>query len=278
MVTSTTKKLAIIGNPINHSKSPTLHNTYLEKMKKDYIYLALKVNIENLKSAVDTLKDGGFKGFNVTIPHKTNIIKYLDFVSKEASQIGAVNTVLIKDNKLYGYNTDAFGFITPLKKIIKLDKKISLVLGAGGASRAVIYSLLQENVDKIYLGVRNKEKGLDLKNDFKDPKIEVINFSEVDENIYHTTNFIINTTPIGMTGDFLDMELPIHLEKFTNLVVAYDLIYTPKETKFLKEAKKLGIETINGEDMLLYQGGKALEIWLGENIDYKVFLKGRSLL
>ena len=151
-INSQTKIVGIFGHPILHSLSPLIHNKWFEKYKLNYIYTAFDIKPELLKSAVNSIKTLNIAGLNITVPHKVKIIKYLDFIDKDAKAIGSINTIVNKENKLFGYNTDYEGFIKDLEKNkINLKQKTVLVIGAGGASKAIIYALNKLKVNKIFL-------------------------------------------------------------------------------------------------------------------------------
>lgn len=261
--TGKTKNLGVIGYPIHHSLSPVIQNTVLQSMHLDYAYTALPVKEELLRDAVFGLKALNFTGFNVTIPHKINIMQYLDYIDDAARLIGAVNTVVIKDNKLYGYNTDHEGFINALHdRKFSLENKVVTLLGAGGAARAVIYSLLTAGIKKLYIGARNKEKAQKTANDFSHlGTIEVCNWQEEKFAEWLTqTELLVNTTPLGMYPHTDEMP-PVNLAMLPTNTLVYDIIYTPEKTKLLLEAEKNNHTILNGEYMLAGQGAAALKKW-----------------
>ncbi|WP_196594290.1 shikimate dehydrogenase [Pectinatus sottacetonis] len=268
--TGKTKNIGVIGYPIQHSLSPVIQNTVLQNMDLDYAYIAMPVKKGQLGNAVTGLKALNFTGFNVTIPHKINIIPYLDYIDDAAKLIGAVNTVVIKDNKMYGYNTDHEGFINALSTInFSVKNKIAAVLGAGGAARAVIYSLLKAGVKKLYIGVRNREKAQKTICDFSAlGEIHVYNW--LDNNFtkfLSKIDLLVNTTPLGMYPYIEEMP-PVDFNQIASRTVIYDIIYTPEKTKFLLEAEKNHNIILNGEYMLAGQGAAALQKWTGShNID-----------
>ena len=261
--TGNTKNLGVIGYPIHHSLSPVIQNTVLQSMNLDYAYTALPVKEESLKDAVFGLKALNFTGFNVTIPHKINIMQYLDYIDDAARLIGAVNTVVIKDDKLYGYNTDHEGFINDLHDInFSIKNTTVTLLGAGGAARAVIYSLLTAGIKKLYIGARNKEKAQKTANDFSHLGIIEV-YSWHDEHFAEClkqTNLLVNTTPLGMYPHTDEMP-PVNMSILTTDALVYDIIYTPEKTKLLLEAEKNNHAVLNGEYMLAGQGASALKKW-----------------
>lgn len=267
--TGKTQNLGVIGYPIKHSLSPVIQNAAIAKANLDYAYIAMPIAPENLEMAIKGLKAAGFVGFNVTIPHKVAIMQYMDEIDEMAKIIGAVNTVDIRDGKFYGYNTDAIGFINPLSKAgFKLEGKTAVILGAGGACRAVICGLIKQGVENIILGVRNQAKGQKMADDF-------VAYKTIEAYDWHDEQFInwlgradllVNTTPLGMEPNTNVMP-PIYWEDVNNDAFVYDIIYVPAMTKFLIEAKAHGHKILNGEKMLAEQGAASLHYWTGADID-----------
>lgn len=257
-------KLGIIGNPLSHSISPILQETAIETINKEGEYKKFECDVEHLSETVNFLKKNNYLGFNVTIPHKENILKYLDWIDETAEKIGAVNTVKIENEKLYGYNTDIFGFIEPIK-----DKKFNnaSVLGAGGAARAVVFGLDKLKVQNIKIYARDINKANIFINSLKD-KINANIFTELLSNDldFSNTDILINCTPLGMKGKF-EEQIPTNLDNINKHSFVYDIVYNPQETLLLKIAKEKHLEYTNGLDMLIYQGAKAFEIWTGEKPD-----------
>lgn len=251
-IKGSTKLYAVIGDPINHSLSPQLHNTVFDYDNKDCLYIPFKIKYEDLGQSIPILKNNLW-GFNVTKPHKQNILKYLDIISDEAKAYNAVNTVLVKDNKLIGHNTDGYGFAKSIESIDIKDKKV-LLIGAGGAASVVLYELLKKGAI-VYVKNRHKEKASNM--------IDNILFYSENKRAYHWNNeycyMIINSTPLGM-GEYKD-KLPIEENYIKKSEIAYDLIYNPYETKFLALAKANKCEIVNGFEMLFHQGIRAQEIW-----------------
>lgn len=275
MYTGKTKNLGVIGYPIKHSLSPVIQNAAITKAGLDYAYIAMPIAPENLKTAIEGLKAINFSGFNVTIPHKVTIMQYLDEIDDTAKFIGAVNTVKIENNKLYGYNTDVIGFINPLLKegFILKDKTV-VIFGAGGASRAIICGLIQQKVAHIVLGVRNQAKGEKLANSFKH-LIDITAYDWHDEaftKYLAKADLLVNTTPLGMFPN-VDSVVPVEWEKVKPNAFVYDIVYTPVKTKFLQEAQSYGHKILNGEKMLAEQGAASLYYWTGEKVDVDIMVK-----
>ncbi|NPA13513.1 MAG: shikimate dehydrogenase [Aquificae bacterium] len=255
----------IIGYPVKHSKSPTFQTKAFQHLNINAVYLPFEVKPEDLEKAIQGIKALSIKGFNITVPHKEEVIKYLDEVSPEVEYIGACNTVVNIDGYLKGYNTDAYGFITGLKELEpSLEGKKVLVIGAGGASRAVIYSLIKEGVDKIYLANRTIQKAEKLKLDFLPLSkfvqqiIQPITLDQID-NYLPESEIIVNTTSVGLKEN--DPHL-FDYSKINKNQTVVDIIY--KQTPLLKVAQEKGCKWQDGLPMLLYQGAKAFQIWTGK--------------
>ncbi|MBA2850663.1 shikimate dehydrogenase [Methanococcus maripaludis] len=272
MINSKTKLVGLIGHPVDHSFSPIMHNAAIKDLKLNYRYFAFDVSEENLKDVVAGAKALNFRGFNVTIPHKLNIMKYLDEIDCDAEAIGAVNTVKIENGKAIGYNTDGIGVKKALeeKTGILINKNI-LIIGSGGASRAVSFELAKDN--NLTIVNRNIEKAENLSKEIsrKLKKEHPLNYGGLDINI-ENFDIIINTTPVGMYPH-TEVEPVIPLNNIKKDAVVMDLIYNPLEPVFLKEAEKYGAKTINGIGMLVYQGAVSFEIWTGVKPDIYVMKK-----
>ena len=254
---------AVLGNPISHSKSPRMHNYWLKQNKLNGYYVPIKVELENFEETIWTLVSMGFSGVNVTIPHKLSALKIADESSSTAQYIGAANTLTFtKENKIYADNTDAYGFINNIKcKYPDWDPKkgMSVVLGAGGASRAVIAALLSEGSKEIIVLNRTIEKAEALKEDY-DNKITVESWKNINEVAASCSN-IINTTSLGMNNESL---IAIQPNSIPETALVSDLVYTPLETNFLKMAKNRGSRTVDGLGMLIHQGVPGFEAWFGQ--------------
>ncbi|CAM4135581.1 shikimate dehydrogenase [Bacillus manliponensis] len=253
----------VIGNPIGHSLSPHMQNDAFLHCGIDAHYHAFLVEESKLSEAVAGLKAIGIAGFNVTTPHKVSIMQYLDEIDPLAKQIGAVNTVLHEDGKLIGYNTDGIGYVRSLQSIRNepLQNKRILLLGAGGAARAIYFSLIAAGVQEIDVANRTVGKARELINACNDAvKSSAFSLEEARE-MSANYDVIIQTTTIGMYPNVEDTPLPIISLKAGTIVS--DIIYNPFETKLLQEAKEKGATVQNGIDMFVYQGALAFEIWTG---------------
>lgn len=245
-----------------------MHNAALTQLGLDYVYLPFPVAPENLTTAIAGFASIGVVGFSITIPHKQAILPFLSEISPIAQAIGAVNTVVNKGNKWLGTNTDVEGFIAPLQTTYHQDwsQKKAVILGNGGAARAVVAGCIQLGLAEIHVVGRNLQKLQVFKQSWQNSpfadKFQVHEWTEL-PNLLHQANLLVNTTPIGMYPHV--EQSPLSSQEMSYLpgdAIAYDLIYIPKPTKFLHLAQKQGIVTIDGLEMLVQQGAAALKIWL----------------
>ena len=264
----------LIGYPVSHSLSPIMHNAAFSQLKINAEYKLFPLKVQELEPFLKNLKNNNIFGLNVTVPYKEKVIPFLGKLSDEAKLIGAVNTIKVTDSGLEGFNTDAEGFLKHLTQGLKFNpqgKKIAII-GAGGASRAVSVRLSQTRPKaiSIYDLEENKLKALveHLKKNFKD--IEIKEAHSVEELNIGGVSLLINATPIGMkeADPCLVEEKLLHQN-----LLAYDLIYKPKETKLLNLAKKNGAKVSNGLGMLLYQGMLSFEIWTGQRAPKEIMQK-----
>ena len=275
MNTGKTKNLGIIGFPIEHSLSPVLQNAALAAADLDYTYIAMPVQSAQLCHAVDGLKALGFCGINVTIPHKTAIIPLLDSIDENARMIGAVNTVVNKNGKLVGYNTDVIGFTEGLiHHGFQAAGRNAVLLGAGGAARSVVWGLIKSGIRSISIGVRNADKARPLLESFgTHAAMQVFTWEDPSfEQELAKADLLVNTTPLGMYPK-VDAAPPVPWEQLKPDAFVYDIIYTPWETKFLQLAKQHGHPVLNGTEMLVGQGAAAFKLWLGQNADVQIMTK-----
>ncbi|MDD3307992.1 MAG: shikimate dehydrogenase [Acetobacterium sp.] len=263
-----TKIYAVIGDPIAQSLSPQLHNGLFKETGVDALYLPIAVKSEDLQKLVDGFRLMNFGGFNITKPHKMEIIKVLDQLDPLAEKIGAVNTVVYRNGKMVGYNTDGFGFIKSLEtKIAKIpkDELTILILGCGGAVKSVAMALADWGIKKVIIANRTAEKAAALANLINESwpgKAQAIGMApEALKKAVDEATVVVNGTSLGMADSPLQSPLPKELLKKELLV--YDMIYSPPVTQLLKDGKKVGAQTQNGLDMLLYQGLLAFELWTG---------------
>ena len=270
MITGRTKVLGVIGSPISHSLSPIIQNAALRAAGLDYVYTAFPVRKNALASAVQGLRDAGVAGFNVTIPFKTEIIGLMDVLSEDAQRIRAVNTVVVQeDGRLIGHNTDVAGFLAGFAaRGVDPTGKRAVLIGAGGAARAVLWGLLQSGISSVCVGVRSHAKGAALCAEFTaDGDVCAYSFDDPDfTEIFSSADIVVQTTPMGMTPHIEEIP-PVDVSLLGASAFVYDLIYTPAETRFLREAAAQGHETINGEMMLAAQGAEAFFLWTGVRPD-----------
>ncbi|MGB7417027.1 MAG: shikimate dehydrogenase [Thermosynechococcaceae cyanobacterium] len=276
IVTGSTQLLGVIGCPIEHSLSPVMHNAAIATLSKDslsHIYVPLHIEPEHLQSAIEGLAAVGYRGFNVTIPHKQAIIPLLNEVSSVAQAVGAVNTVWRTEQGWSGTNTDIQGFLAPLLSQPR-DWSASTVtiLGNGGAARAVIAACSQLNCSTVQIIGRSAERLERLKADFSTLPIDIQVYSwERLPDLISSTALLVNTTPVGMYPDLDQSPVsPDILARLSKDAIVYDLIYTPNPTELLKNAQAVGCQTIHGLEMLVQQGAAALEIWLNQPVPAEV--------
>ena len=246
------KKFLVIGNPIDHSLSPKLHNYWINNNSIDAIYEKQKLNEDELEQIILQIRNKKISGVNVTVPFKKTVIPYLDELSHESQKTQSVNTIYLKDNKVVGHNTDIVGFETSIKKSeYDPNNKEVLILGAGGVVPSIIFALIKMKVSKIKICNRTKEKAENLKKIYKN--IEIIDWGE-------TLNFdmIINATSLGLKETD---NLNLNFSSVTRNKFFYDVIYNPSETNFLKMGRELGNKTLNGKLMFIYQALSAFNIW-----------------
>ncbi|WP_435150934.1 shikimate dehydrogenase [Candidatus Pelagibacter bacterium nBUS_44] len=246
------KKFLVIGNPIDHTLSPKLHNFWIKKNNIEAIYEKQKLEESDLENLIFQVREKKIFGVNVTVPFKNSVIPFLNELTLEAEKTQSVNTIYLKNNKVIGHNTDIGGFeMSIYKSNINLTNKKILILGAGGVVSSIIYALKKMNVSAITLSNRTKEKAENLKNIFSD--LNIIKWGEV-------SNFdmIINATSLGLNKKD---EINLNYSSIHKNKLFYDVIYNPKETGFLKIGKNLGNTTINGKLMFVYQAFLAFNIW-----------------
>ena len=242
----------VFGNPVAHSLSPVMHNAAFRQMDYNGIYLAFRV--ENIASGIDAVRTLNMKGVSITIPHKIEVMSHLDELDPMAERIGAVNTVVRRNGRLMGYNTDASGAVAALAEKTEISQKKAAVIGAGGAARAVGFGLLSEGAHVTIIN-RSHEKGKalagELKAEFRPPE----DFKSLAPEI------LINTTSVGMTPNTDGM--PVPAEILRQGMVVMDIVYNPLATRLLKEARNRGCIAVDGVAMFVYQGAFQFELWTG---------------
>lgn len=260
-VDSETRLFGVIGDPVLHSKSPVMMNQAFRKTGFNGVYTAFHVQPDDLGKAISGFRAVQVGGLNVTIPHKVEVMRYLDDVDESARMIGAVNTIVNKNGSLIGYNTDGIGYVRALKEENGFDPlaKTILLLGAGGAARGVAYALAKSGADSIYIANRTVDKAEQLAS-FLSPytKTKGMGLNEIG-NLMDDIDLIVNTTSAGMSPN--EDEVPYTLTAVPPGLIVSDLIYNPMKTAFLKQASQLGAVVHGGLGMFIYQGAYAFEYW-----------------
>jgi shikimate dehydrogenase len=274
MITGKTNIVGLIGNPVEHSMSPPMHNAAFDYLGLDFTYVPFNVEKNVLQDSIQGARALGIKGLNVTIPHKTRVMEFLDVIDKPAELIGAVNTIKFNNREIKGYNTDGIGAVRALEEVVQVKEKKVVMIGAGGAGRAVAFQLILSGVDSLTIINRTPKKALNLKNEIE---------SKIDSNIFYgnleilekeisKADILIDTTPIGMYPHIDDKPM-VNADMMHSDLVVNDLVYNPMETVLLKEAKKAGSRTVSGLNMLLYQGAEAFKIWTGKDAPLDIMEK-----
>ena len=256
------KKFAVIGNPVQHSLSPLMHNWVFNKLNLKAQYIKIKLDSNDLSNIVHELRNGLLDGINITLPYKEEIIPMVDTINQRAKHISSINCISIIKNKLIGNNTDWYGFSQSLKRHeVDVATKDIIILGYGGTAKSIIFALRQLGANKIYVFNRNIEnKNVLLNNDIYRLSLDDLNSYIKDESI------IINTTPVGMK----DNNSLIDKKIINNKQILIDVIYNPLNTTMLKMGIEVGAKTINGLDMFIYQGLASLDLWFGKSISKQV--------
>lgn len=247
------KWYAVLGNPVHHSISPRMHEAWFQKYQIDASYVPILVNPDDLERTVDSLKLLGCSGFNITVPYKEEIIPFLDELDSSAVSAGAVNTVVNKDGHLIGYNTDGKGLLAGISGLT--EEKRVLILGAGGAAKGIVAALKERGIRSVVIANRSLDKAVKLA-EWADGK--AITYSEA-EGVFSTFDIVIQTTSVGMDEEVS----PVNFKGWHPTMMAIDIIYSPPETAFLKQAREEGAFTMNGLHMLIGQGALAFELWTG---------------
>ncbi|MBD2596779.1 shikimate dehydrogenase [Nostoc spongiaeforme FACHB-130] len=267
-ITGTTKLLGVIGHPVEHSLSPLMHNAAISELGLDYVYLPLPIAPDNLEIAIAGFAAIGVTGFSVTIPHKQAIMPLLSEITPVAQAIGAVNTVTRQNQRWIGTNTDIEGFIAPLQTTYQQDwsQKVAVILGNGGAARAVVAGCYQLGFAEIYVVGRNEQRLIEFRDSWGSSpiaeKLQVYTWASL-AKLIPQAHLLVNTTPIGMYPQVENSPLSVaEMADLPQGAIAYDLIYIPQPTKFLQQAQNQGAIAIDGLEMLVQQGAAALKIWL----------------
>lgn len=282
-ITGKTQLIILIGNPVEHSMSPKMHNAAFKKLELDYVYVALRVEKDRVKNAIEGIRAFNMKGANITVPHKINSMQYLDGLDPVAENIGAINTILNKDGHLYGTNTDGIGAVRSLNEEgVNFKNKKIVMIGAGGVARPISYNFAPDAKEFVLFDIvestvqnltqeLNKKIGGTIRGYQSDPE-------KIAKEVQDTDIFI-NASPVGMHPNVDVSILPKDLLR--NDLVVFDVVYNPLETKLLREAKAVGAKAISGVMMLVYQGVAAFELWTGKKAPVplmkKMVLEGLGL-
>ena len=246
------KKYIVIGNPVDHSLSPKLHNHWIKKNNIDAVYEKKKLNKNDIKNIISDVRNEKINGINVTVPFKKSVIAFIDELSFEANKAQSVNTIYKKNNKIIGHNTDTSGFELAIRRVnYDVKGKKVFILGAGGVAPSIILALKKMGKSQIILSNRTKKKAEELKKTF--PDLEIIDWGETPE-----FNMIINATSLGLNKND---EIKLDYEDIGSNKFFYDVIYNPKQTKFLSTAKHFGYQIENGKMMFIYQAHQAFTLW-----------------
>jgi shikimate dehydrogenase len=268
-------KLGLIGYPVSHSLSPKIQNAALEAcgLEGEYsLYSIAPDDMSALKALLERVRSREMTGFNVTIPHKQNVIPFMDELTPTAQAIGAVNVIYLRGDKLIGDNTDAFGFLKDLNRFISqnqseiINQKSAIVLGAGGSARSVVYALLNDGWN-VTIAARRLEQAQQLASQF-----EGVIPTELNAQTFQPSNIqlIVNTTPLGMTPNVDQSPLPENIALSKNAKI-YDLVYNPRETKLVRDARAQGLSATTGLGMLIEQAALGFELWTGKKLPSEVF-------
>jgi len=261
MINAETQLYGIIGNPIRKSLSPAIHNRAFRRMGINAAYLAFEVG--DIRDALDAIRGLGIRGVSITIPFKTSVIPFLDELDALAGKIGSVNTIVNSGGKLIGHNTDHFGALKALEEKVNLNGKKVMLLGAGGAARAIAYGLKERGCE-VTIFNRSLEKGARLAKELGYAYHSLSALSEMERST-RDANVLINATRVGMHPH--EAESPLPKQVLRKEMTVMDIVYRPLRTRLLQEAQERGCKTIDGLEMLAYQGAAQLEIWIGQSPD-----------
>ena len=254
------KLYGIIGYPLGHSLSPTLHNWAFDQTGVAAVYMAWPLPPERLESFVRAVRVLPVSGVSVTIPHKQKVMQFVDRVSDLAGRVGAVNTLCLRKDGLFGDNTDVYGFMGPLKELSRIPES-AFVLGAGGAARAVVIGLMELGVQEIFIANRTHERARDLAEEFG------LNTVSWPERYKCSAELLVNATPLGMAGKSQEKS-PLPGACFSPNQTVYDLVYNPLRTRFLRDAEHCGCRTIDGLSMFIHQAAAQFRLWTGREFSF----------
>lgn len=274
---------ALIGSPVEHSVSPKLFNLYASEHNLEYAHSKFDVSEENFERVIKALPAFGFSGVNITLPYKTDVITYLDDITPEAKNIGAVNTIKVEKGQLIGCNTDAYGAIKAIEKAFQKEitnQHTAIVMGTGGAARAIVWGLLEKGVEVkvIYRNPKSK-RTINLESDLKD-KVNFLDYEKLNSNDILNCSILCNATSAGMFPDHDGSPLNLKLLEQLDLsnMVLFDAIFNPVRTKLQQSAVENGATLAYGIDMMVYQGVVAFEYWTGKKVSDETVQKAREML
>jgi len=268
-VDAETKVVGLVGHPVEHSLSPPMHNAAFRELGLNYVYVAFDVPERELETAIVGAQSLGIVGLNVTIPHKERALRACDTVDRDAELIGAVNTLRFRERRVEGYNTDGEGFLRALREAVDFDPKgvKAVILGAGGAARAVSFKLALEGADELVIANRTYERGERLARELEERTGVRARAVELDREVLREelrdARLLVDATPVGMHPNEDEPPLVTAREMHEDLIVN-DLVYNPPKTRLLEEAERAGATPVDGVGMLVHQGALAFEIWTGE--------------
>jgi len=275
VISGKTRVCGVIGDPIEHTLRPIMHNAAFEALKLDYVFLAFKVKPAEVGNAISGMRALTIHGLNVTMPHKSTVINYLDEIDQASKTIGSVNTILNKAGRLFGFNTDGIGALKALREngVEPRGKKV-LLLGAGGAARAIAYTLAQE-ADELVILNRTAKPATELTNLLKkafNKKViaNALTPGTIKDNLVDS-DVLINATSVGMKPNA--NQTPVAPEWLKADLAVMDIVYSPVETKLAKDAKAVGAKVVSGVEMLIYQGAASFEIWTSGKAPVEVMRK-----
>jgi shikimate dehydrogenase len=278
-----TQLIVLIGNPVEHSMSPKMHNAAFRKLGLNYVYIAVRVDNDKVKEAIEGIRAFHIKGANVTVPHKINVMQFLDEIDPVAENIGAINTILNKDGHLYGTNTDGIGAVRSFKEEgVELEDKKIVMIGAGGVARPLIYNFALKAKDFVLFDIAEGIVQTLAQELNRKIKVQIRGFKSDPAKIakeLQDADIFINATPVGMHPK--ENESIISKNSLRKDLTVFDVVYNPLETKLIKESKSVGAKAIPGVMMLVYQGVAAFELWTGQKAPVplmkQMVLEGLSL-
>ena len=272
-----TKKFGIFGYPLSHTLSPVFHNAIFDYLNMDATYEAWEVSPKNFKTQLERLRGRPYIGANVTIPHKVAVMDLLDEIESQAKEIGSVNTILSKEGTLIGFNTDTLGLVRSLKEHGRFDPKGKnvLIVGAGGAARAAVFSLLNEGVRSIIIKNRTFSRSRSLANEFcKLGEITAVQDSDSSLDLFKTNiDLILNCSSVGMKNGPAEEISPLKADQIPSYSLVCDMVYNPSVTPLMRQANLAGASVLGGLPMLIYQGAASFELWTNRPAPIQVMFR-----